>query len=89
MASMVGVWIRAYQLPLDAWRAIRTVVEAEAQARKDANQSWGTLGYMVAEVWKGQDAIRDEAYGQPTRRRCSRPSTSRGAMVCRAGASRR
>ena len=32
-------------------------------ARKAAGQQWGTLGYMVGEVWKGADEIRAQAYG--------------------------
>ena len=30
---------------------------------KAAGQQWGTLGYMVGEVWKGADEIRAQAYG--------------------------
>lgn len=54
---------QAYQLGLDDWRAIRTEVEQASAARKAAGQQWGTLGYMVGEVWKGADDIRNEAYG--------------------------
>ena len=54
---------QAYQLGLDDWRAIRSEVERVSAARKAAGQQWGTLGYMVGEVWKGADEIRAQAYG--------------------------
>ncbi|WP_033136048.1 alpha-amylase family glycosyl hydrolase [Aeromonas finlandensis] len=54
---------QAYQLGLDEWRAIRREVDLASAARKAAGQQWGTLGYMVGEVWKGADEIRAEAYG--------------------------
>ena len=54
---------QAYQLGLDDWRAIRSEVEQASAARKAAGQQWGTLGYMVGEVWKSADEIRGEAYG--------------------------
>ncbi|MGY3857827.1 alpha-amylase family glycosyl hydrolase [Aeromonas intestinalis] len=54
---------QAYQLGLDDWRAIRTEVEQASAARKAAGQQWGTLGYLVGEVWKGANEIRSEAYG--------------------------
>ncbi len=54
---------QAYQLNLNEWRAIRSEVEQASATRKAAGQQWGTLGYMVGEVWKGADDIRAEAYG--------------------------
>ncbi|MGL5499306.1 MAG: alpha-amylase family glycosyl hydrolase [Aeromonas sobria] len=54
---------QAYQLNLNEWRAIRREVEQASATRKAAGQQWGTLGYMVGEVWKGADDIRAEAYG--------------------------
>jgi hypothetical protein len=54
---------QAYQLGLDDWRAIRSEVAQASAARKAAGQQWGTLGYMVGEVWKGADEIRAQAYG--------------------------
>lgn len=54
---------QAYQLGLDDWRAIRAEVERASAARKAAGQQWGTLGYMVAEVWKSAGEIQAEAYG--------------------------
>lgn len=54
---------QAYQLSLDEWRAIRREVAQASAARKAAGQQWGTLGYMVGEVWKGADEIRAQAYG--------------------------
>ncbi|MCE9847011.1 glycosidase [Aeromonas allosaccharophila] len=54
---------QAYQLNLNEWRAIRSEVEQASATRKAAGQQWGTLGYMVGEVWKSADEIRAEAYG--------------------------
>lgn len=54
---------QAYQLNLDEWRAIRSEVDRASATRKAAGQQWGTLGYMVGEVWKSADEIRAEAYG--------------------------
>lgn len=54
---------QAYQLDLESWRAIRKTVEAASAARKARGESWGTLGYLVGEVWDGADAISRTAYG--------------------------
>ncbi|MGL6417026.1 alpha-amylase family glycosyl hydrolase [Aeromonas allosaccharophila] len=54
---------QAYQLNLNEWRAIRSEVVQASATRKAAGQQWGTLGYMVGEVWKSADEIRAEAYG--------------------------
>lgn len=54
---------QAYQLNLNEWRAIRSEVEQASATRKASGQQWGTLGYMVGEVWKSADEIRAEAYG--------------------------
>lgn len=54
---------QAYQLPLDSWRRIRAAVEQAAEENKLAGNSWGTLGYMVGEVWQGADDINRTAYG--------------------------
>jgi glycosidase len=53
----------AYQVPLPAWRELRAAVEAAAQARRDAGERWGTLGYMVAEIFSGAEAIAEQALG--------------------------
>ncbi len=57
---------QAYQVPTTAWNTIRTAVEAAAKARKDAGETWGTLGYMVGELWSGQDYIASAGYGTTT-----------------------
>ncbi|MGL4752699.1 MAG: alpha-amylase family glycosyl hydrolase [Aeromonadaceae bacterium] len=55
---------QAYQVPTAVWTEIRTAVEAAAKARKDKGEKWGTLGYMVAEVWQDQSSIANTAYGK-------------------------
>lgn len=54
---------QAYQVPTTVWNTIRTAVEAAAKARKDAGERWGTLGYMVGEVWDNQTNIANNGYG--------------------------
>jgi len=54
---------QAYQVPTSAWREIRTAVEEASAARAAAGEQWGTLGYMVAEVWSGADYIQEAAFG--------------------------
>jgi len=53
----------AWQVPLPAWRELRAAVEEAAQARRDAGQRWGTLGYMVAEIFSGAEDIAAQALG--------------------------
>lgn len=53
---------QAYQVPNAAWNEIRTAVEAAAAARKTAGETWGTLGYMVAEQW-GDESFVSAIYG--------------------------
>ena len=54
---------QAYQVPPAVWTEIRTAVEAAAAARKTAGETWGTLGYMVGEVWDAAGTIAEKAYG--------------------------
>ncbi len=54
---------QAYQVPPSAWQQIRGAVETASAARAAAGQEWGTLGYMVAEVWGGAGFIEDAAFG--------------------------
>lgn len=72
--EVVTYWVReygidgwrldqAYQVPLDAWRELRTAVETESATRKASGEEWGTLGYMVGEVWKSAEDIAKYAYG--------------------------
>ena len=53
----------AYQVPLPAWREIKAAVEQASEARRLAGHRWGTLGYMVAEIFSGADDIVDQALG--------------------------
>ena len=54
---------QAYQVPIKSWNSIRTAVEAAAAKRKADGETWGTLGYMVGEVWLGEADIATMAYG--------------------------
>ncbi|NCO46896.1 MAG: DUF3372 domain-containing protein, partial [Vibrio sp.] len=54
---------QAYQVPLESWRSLRVAVEQASQDNLNAGKSWGTLGYMVGEVWQGADDITLTAYG--------------------------
>lgn len=60
---MAGVWIRPIRVPPAIWSEIRTAVETAATARKNAGETWGTLGHMVGEVWRSSAEISAEAYG--------------------------
>ncbi len=57
---------QAYQVPTDAWTKIRKAVDEASQnvtyTNADGKQV-NPLGYMVAEVWKGESDIASEAYG--------------------------
>ena len=54
---------QAYQVPTSTWSNIRQAVEEAAAANKAAGETWGTLGYMVGEVWKSTGEINQTAYG--------------------------
>lgn len=54
---------QAYQVPPSRWTEIRTAVEQASAQRAQAGHEWGTLGYMVAELWRGAGDIADEGYG--------------------------
>jgi glycosidase len=54
---------QAYQVPVGSWPTIRASVEAISKARADVGMTWGTLGYMVAEIWDGATAIQNTGYG--------------------------
>ncbi|MEM9296460.1 MAG: alpha-amylase family glycosyl hydrolase, partial [Planctomycetota bacterium] len=54
---------QGYQVPLNAWEEINTAVQQASQARADAGHEYGTLGYMVSEIWDNEYRIRDTAYG--------------------------
>lgn len=54
---------QAYQVPLQTWARIRVAVEQASAENQQAGLDWGTLGYMVGEVWKGADEIARTTYG--------------------------
>jgi glycosidase len=54
---------QAYQVPPSRWVEIRTAVEQASAQRALAGHEWGTLGYMVAELWRTAGEIADEGYG--------------------------
>ena len=54
---------QAYQVPPPMWRRIREAVEQHCRQRDLEGNQWGTLGYMVAEVWRGEAEIARDAYG--------------------------
>lgn len=58
---------QAYQVPLADWIQIRKAVEQTSQSVTYINADGvavNPLGYMVAEVWKGESDIAHEAYGE-------------------------
>ncbi|MDF2153060.1 alpha-amylase family glycosyl hydrolase [Vibrio sp. CAU 1672] len=58
---------QAYQVPTDAWTQLRKVVDETSQSVTYTNskgEQVNPLGYMVAEVWKGESEIADQAYGE-------------------------
>lgn len=57
---------QAYQVPLDAWVEIRAAVQEASSSvtyTNSAGETVSPLGYMVAEIWKGESDIAAEAYG--------------------------
>jgi len=61
---------QAYQVPPAAWARLRNAViatSAAAPAYPVPNGTRQPLGYMVAEVWKGESDIAAWAYGSDTR----------------------
>lgn len=59
---------QAYQVPLEYWQEIREAVESASADPDNSYQldsaSTQPLGYMVAEIWKGESDIASEAYGE-------------------------
>lgn len=55
---------QADQVPIEMWQQIRLAVEAKVTERLNANETWGTLGYMVAERFSTNvDEITQQIYG--------------------------
>lgn len=55
---------QAYQVPVSAWQEIREAIEEKCRERKAAGKEWGTLGYLVGEIWKGEREISEKGYGK-------------------------
>ncbi|MFV8429463.1 alpha-amylase family glycosyl hydrolase [Vibrio owensii] len=58
---------QAYQVPTDAWTQIRKAVDEASQSVTYTNadgEQVNPLGYMVAEIWKGESEIASDAYGE-------------------------
>ncbi|MDN2482524.1 alpha-amylase family glycosyl hydrolase [Vibrio agarivorans] len=57
---------QAYQVPTEAWTQIRKAVDEASQSVTYTNsegQEVNPLGYMVAEIWNGEDYIAETGYG--------------------------
>ncbi|MFM2583534.1 alpha-amylase family glycosyl hydrolase [Vibrio campbellii] len=57
---------QAYQVPTDAWTQIRKAVDEASQSVTYTNAEGdqvNPLGYIVAEIWKGESEIASDAYG--------------------------
>ncbi|MHA2706874.1 alpha-amylase family glycosyl hydrolase [Vibrio owensii] len=57
---------QAYQVPTDTWTQIRKAVDEASQSVTYTNAEGdqvNPLGYMVAEIWKGESEIASDAYG--------------------------
>ncbi|AXB33418.1 glycosidase [Vibrio campbellii] len=57
---------QAYQVPTDVWTQIRKAVDEASQSVTYTNAEGdqvNPLGYMVAEIWKGESEIASDAYG--------------------------
>ncbi|MGF1723564.1 glycosidase [Photobacterium nomapromontoriensis] len=58
---------QAYQVPTDAWKAIRKSVDNASKSVTYVNDKGETvhpLGYMVAEIWNNEQYITDTGYGK-------------------------
>lgn len=58
---------QAYQVPTDAWKAIRQSVDEASQSVTYVNNKGETvhpLGYMVAEIWNNERYITETGYGK-------------------------
>lgn len=62
---------QAYQVPVEAWREIRKAVVETSNSVTYSNSQGQTvhpLGYMVGEIWKGEQEIKDTGYGSENNR---------------------
>ncbi|WEM45656.1 alpha-amylase family glycosyl hydrolase (plasmid) [Photobacterium sp. DA100] len=57
---------QAYQVPTEAWAAIRASVDQASKSVSYVNSEGETvnpLGYMVAEIWNNENYIKETGYG--------------------------
>ena len=54
---------QVYQIPVKYLKEIRNAVEEKCAQRKAAGKQWGTLGYIVGEIWRKSDIINKKGYG--------------------------
>ncbi|WP_257264459.1 alpha-amylase family glycosyl hydrolase [Endozoicomonas sp. ONNA2] len=57
---------QAYQVPTEAWTEIRKAVDKASRSvtcQNDRGETVHPLGYMVAEIWKGENTIQKVGYG--------------------------
>lgn len=59
-----------YQNETNYWAEIRTAVQEVAQKRENEGKEWGTLGYLVGEIWKGERGIAETGYSQDGLKSC-------------------
>lgn len=60
-----------YQNGKNYWKYIRRKVEKLSYERKQQGKEWGTLGYMVGEIWDGGgNQINEQGYSQNGLRSC-------------------
>ena len=58
---------QAYQVPTEAWAAIRASVDEASKSVTYVNSEGETvnpLGYMVAEIWNNENYIKETGYGK-------------------------
>lgn len=57
---------QAYQVPIEAWQEIRQAVDETSKSVSYTNQKGeqvNPLGYMVAEIWAGENRIKEAGFG--------------------------
>ncbi len=57
---------QAYQVPLEAWQKIRQAVDEASKTvtyTNDKGELVNPLGYMVAEIWAGENRIKEAGFG--------------------------
>ncbi len=54
---------QAYQIPVEYLREIQKAVRRKCAERKAAGHQWGTLGYVVGEIFDVYQQIQEKGYG--------------------------